>query len=148
MRQKAIVLEANQNIARIKVFRSAMCDGCAKRGDGSSCACGALVGANRVMYAEASNELGAKPGDAVEIETDTSVVLGYAALVFLLPVVVFFLAYSAADYFSEDSVLPWIVGGGSFLLSFIPVLIADRLRRNKTPQIRIVAFAKTFDELG
>jgi len=146
MRQKAVVLETKGNTARVKVLRSTMCEGCEKRGNGSSCACGALVGANRVMICEADNPLCANPGDAVEVETDSSVVLGYAALVFVLPIVVFFLAYTAADMFTQSVYIPWIAGGLGFVLSFIPILITDRIRSRKSPQIRIISVLHNHDE--
>ncbi len=139
MRQKALVMETSGNIAKIKVFRSTMCEGCSKHGEGKSCACGELLGANRVMISEASNEIGAKAGEAVEIETSTSVVLGYAALVFILPIAAFFLLYAAADALMSFAYAPWIAGGAGFLLAFVPVMIAERMRRGKKPQLRIVA---------
>ena len=143
MRQKAVVLETNGTIARIKVFRSTMCEGCAKRGESSSCACGELMGANRIMIAEADNAIGASVGDTVEIETSASVVLAYAALVFMLPVAAFFLLYALTEAFLPDGYLSWIAGGAGFLLSFIPILITDRKRRGKAPQIRIAALLDT-----
>ena len=139
MRQKAVVLETDGRIAKIKVFRSTMCEGCSKHTEGKTCACGELLGANRVMIAEATNDIGAKVGEAVEIETSTSVVLGYAALVFILPIAAFFILYSVAESVLGDSYLPWIVGGSGFLLAFIPVMIAERMRRGKNPQLRIAA---------
>ncbi len=139
MRQKAVVLETNGCVAKIKVFRSTMCEGCSKNTEGKSCACGELLGANRVMIAEASNDIGAKVGETVEIETSTSVVLGYAALVFILPLAAFFILYSAAESLFALSYAPWIAGGSGFLLAFIPVIIAERMRRGKKPQLRIAA---------
>ena len=139
MRQKAVVLETNGSIAKIKVFRSTMCEGCSKHTEGKTCACGELLGANRVMIAEASNEIGAQTGEAVEIETSTSVVLGYAALVFVLPIAAFFILYSVAEALSSDVYAPWIAGGSGFLLAFVPVMIAERMRRGKKPQLRIAA---------
>lgn len=142
MRQKAVVLETKDTIARIKVLRSSMCEGCEKRGSGGSCACGELMGANRVMIAEAVNEIGAKPGEDVEIETESTVVLGYAALVFLMPIAAFFLGYALTDYSTQTAHLSWIVGIGCFLLSFVPIMFLEHRRRGKSPQIRIVARVK------
>lgn len=139
MRQKAVVLDTEQNIATIRVLRSSMCEGCAQRGSHASCACGELLGANRVMTAKALNEIGAQPGDDVEIETESSVVLGYAALVFLLPVAAFFLLYALADSLSASEYVPWIVAAAGFLCSFLPAILVDRKKHGKAPQIRIVS---------
>ncbi|MBQ4044510.1 MAG: SoxR reducing system RseC family protein [Clostridia bacterium] len=146
MRQKAIVLQTYGNRAKVRVLRSSMCEGCSKKEDGGSCACGALLGANRVMDAEAENAVRAEIGDAVEIETESSVVLGYAALVFLLPVLLFFFGYTAAQGCSELTYIPWIVGAGCFLLSFIPVLMLEKHKRKTVPQIRIVSILPTEPE--
>jgi sigma-E factor negative regulatory protein RseC len=146
MRQKAVVLETSGNRAKIKVLRSSMCEGCSKKDGGGSCACGELLGANRIMITEAENSLQAVPGDAVEIETESSVVLGYAAIVFLLPVVMFFVGYALASSWTEILWMPWLIGGGCFLLSFVPVLILEKQKRKIAPQIQIVAVLPTDSE--
>jgi len=146
MRQKAEILEVNGETAKIKVLRSSMCEGCEKRGNGTSCACGALAGANRVIIAEASNEIGASAGDFVEIETDSSAVLSAAALVFLLPIAAFFLGYAAAERIFASETLPWAIGAGAFVLSFIPSLAAEHRMRRKKCGIRITAVLNQFYE--
>lgn len=143
MRQKAVVLETYGERAKIKVLRSSMCEGCTKKADGHTCACGELLGANRVMIAEAENKVNAVSGDAVEIETESSVVLGYAALVFLVPVLLFFLGYSFAQACTEAEYVPWIVGLCCFFLSFIPILVLEKRKQKMTPQIRIVTVLPT-----
>lgn len=139
MRQKAVVLETGHQIAKIQVMRSTMCEGCEKRGKGGTCACGELMFSKREMIAEASNEIGAEPGELVEIETDSAVVLRYAALVFLLPVAAFIVLYGIADALTAHPYIPWIAAGAGFLFSFLPALIAERRRRGKAPEIRIVS---------
>lgn len=146
MRQKAVIMETYGERAKIKVLRSSMCEGCSKKEGGGSCACGELLGANRVMVAEAANEVKADVGDTVEIETESSVVLGYAALVFLLPILLFFFGYAIAREWSEHIYLPWIAGGCAFLLSFIPILILEKRKQKLAPQIRIVAVLPVKDE--
>ena len=147
MRQKAVVLETYGKRAKIKVLRSSMCEGCTKKDGGGSCACGELMGANRVMIAEAENNVNAVSGDAVEIETESSVVLGYAALVFLVPVLLFFAGYMVAQACTAVEYLPWIIGAGCFLLSFLPILILEKQKQKIAPQIRIVAVLPTENDI-
>jgi len=139
MRQKAVVLQTYGDTARIKVLRASMCEGCAKRGEEGSCACGAIMGANRVMIAEARNDVHAAAGEDVEIETDSAVVLRYAALVFLLPVILFIAAYSAAQTLTQSLYIPWIAAAAAFVLAFVFVIVFDRRSRKNGSQIRIVA---------
>lgn len=138
MRQNAVVLETDGSIARIRVLRASMCAGCARRGEAESCACGELLGAAREMTALAENGIGADVGDDVEIETATSTVLGSAALVFLLPILAFFVGYALAVRCGATEAWAWAIGGGIFLLSFLPATVADRRRQKRSPQIHIV----------
>ena len=140
MRQKAVVLETHGDTAKIKVLRASMCEGCGKRGEDGSCACGAIMGANRVMIAEAYNEIHAAVGEDVEIETDSAVVLRYAALVFLLPVVLFIAAYSVAESLTQSLYIPWIAAAAAFVLAFVFVIVFDRKSKKSCSQIRIVAW--------
>lgn len=138
MRQKAVVLETNGNIAKVRVQRSSMCAGCAQRGSAETCACGALMGAKQEMISEAVNEIGAQPGEDVMIETASSVVLGYAALVFFVPLVAFFLFYTAAETLCTAVYIPWLSGCVGFVLSFVLILLLDRNKRKRSSQICIV----------
>jgi len=139
MRQKATVIETRGDIAVVRVLRSSMCEGCANRADGKACACSALLGGAKEMKVEAQNCLAAHPGDDVEIETESSAVLGYAALVFLLPVVGALAFYLIAAELSVQSHVPWIAALIGFVLAFLPALFLDRIHRNNAPRIRIVS---------
>jgi positive regulator of sigma E activity len=139
MEQIGIVKEVRGETARVEVLRTAMCEGCAKQTKNGSCVCGELLGAARTMTAEAANDARAAVGDRVRLETASSVVLGYAALVFLVPVAAAFLFYCAASAFSPLEWIPWIAAGTGFLLSMVAVYAVDRSRRKDGPQIRITA---------
>ncbi len=142
MRQKATVVEWKDNtgnIARVRVLRSAMCDGCEKRAEGKSCACSAMLGSAREMLVDAQNPLSAAVGDEVEIETETDAVLTYAAAVFLLPLFGATLLYfiAARLSFSEGSCLIAALIG--LVLAFLPAFFMDRAKRKKLPDVRIVS---------
>jgi len=138
MQQIGIVIETHGDVARVEVLRTAMCEGCAKREKGGSCACGELLGAGRVMTAEACNDAQARIGDRVALESATTVVLGYAALVFLLPIAAALLFYGAASLFNASAAICWAAAGAGLVLSFAAAWIVDRRKRG-TPQIHIVS---------
>lgn len=140
MRQKGTVTEVfpDRGIARIRVLRSAMCDGCENRADGKNCACSLMVAKAKEMTVDAANPLFAKPGDSVEIETETGTVLSYAAVVFLLPILgaVLFYQLGAQLFFASD--WPWAFALAGFVLSFLPAVFLDRANRKRAPRVRIV----------
>ena len=142
MRQRARVKETNGSYATVEVTRSTMCDGCEKSGGcGGHCAITGIVGDSRPMTARVLNPIGAKAGDLVEVESDERVVLGSAALVFLLPLA------AAALFFFLGSRLFGSEGAGigaaaaGFALSFVGIGLYDRGLRGRAPRIRIVCLS-------
>lgn len=94
MTQNGTVKEIKGEYAVVSVKRQSACDSCHAKGYCIEC--------KKTMDALALNEAGAQTGDTVELESPTGTVLGYAALVFLLPVVIAigsFLVFSL--YFSQ-----------------------------------------------
>ena len=64
-------------------------------GDCHKCSgCGA---AKEAILLEAKNTIGAKPGDLVTVESETGPVLKAAAVMYVLPMVLFFLGYAIGD---------------------------------------------------
>ena len=89
MTQYAIIKKlTGPDTAEAEVLRGTACGG-----DCGSCESCHYASKLRV---EVKNELGAMPGDRVEIETQTSRVLGAAVLVYVLPFVLFFIGYAIA----------------------------------------------------
>lgn len=149
MRQKATVIEWKDEtgeIARVRVLRSAMCEGCEARADGKSCACSAMVGASREMIVDVQNPLGAAVGYDVEIETETTAVLGSAALVFLLPLGGALLFYLIGTRLFSGDGAAWLSALVGLFLFFLPALFYDRVKRKKLPDIRIVSVIRHDNE--
>ena len=89
MTQYAIIKKlTGPDTAEAEVLRGTACGG-----DCGSCESCHYASKLRV---EEKNELGAMPGDRVEIETQTSRVLGAAVLVYVVPFVLFFIGYAIA----------------------------------------------------
>ena len=103
MRTLATVVEIeNENTATVSVARRAACDGCHKNADGQGCSVCSLLGGKREMRVRARNEVGATVGDTVEVESRTGRMLGYAALIFLLPVLMALAGYFAGKALWES----------------------------------------------
>lgn len=102
MLNTAVVIEADRDRAVVRVERKSACEGCHKASGGKDCAVCGLVGGNRTVDARAINSVGAGVGDTVEIESASSLVLLYAALVFLLPTVLAIVGYGVAYLLGSD----------------------------------------------
>lgn len=109
--------------AQIAVARQTACGH-----DCSECAGCGVSGAP--VYARAKNSIGAKPGQKVVVESSTKNMLGIIALVYMVPVVLFFLGYFIAGAFFG-------VGGQyttavlAFVLGLIPAVLYDRRLRRR-----------------
>ena len=85
----------------------------------------------------AENPIGAQPGDIVRVRTQSGPVLAGAAVLYLMPIVLFFLGYAIA--------MPWKMefwgGLAGFALGVILAVIYDRkVARKKKPQYTIVGY--------
>ena len=147
MRQKGTVTDVFEDtgVARVRVLRSAMCDGCENRADGKSCACSLMVSKAKEMTVDAVNPLFASPSDEVEIETESGTVLSYAAVVFLLPILGAALFYFLGERLFPASDFSWAFALVGFVLSFLPAVFVDRVNRKRTPRIRIVSLLNRAD---
>ena len=85
MRQIGIVSEVFDGFATVEVSRKSACEGCHAASDGGCSAC--ISFGNKKTTARADNSIGAKIGDRVMLETDSRVVILYAAAVFSAPLV-------------------------------------------------------------
>ncbi len=146
MRQRAVVIDVKDDYAIVESSRRTMCDGCMKNGGcGGHCEITGLVADKGIMRAEAENKLGAKVGDTVELESDNKTILSYAALVFMLPIVVCVFFYLTAYRISNNELTGVICASVGFVLTFIGIIIFDRKRKNKHSDIRVAEIIKKAD---
>lgn len=139
MRQKAVVLETEGNIAIIEVSRSTMCEGCEKNsGCDHHCDISGIMSTGGKMKAKAENKIGAKAGDTVEVETESKKVLVYALLVFIVPIIVCAVFYLIAYKLTENETASFISAAAGFVLTFAFVAAADRKIGKNAPDIKIV----------
>lgn len=107
--------------------------------------CGGCGGESRIITVEARNDIGAKPGQLVKVESSTGSVLGLAALLYILgPVMmiaIYFIAPGKESVKALLSILGLIAG---FVLSGA---ISSRLKkRGKTEKV-ITAFCQPGEKL-
>ena len=126
MRQTAVVVEVNGEKATVEVERSSACAGCSESHDCIAC--------KKKIRVTADNAAGAKAGDRVEIESGSERILGYAALVFVLPLLIAFAAFFAARAFGAGDGISLICCVGVFAISLaviLPLLNKSAKLKNK-----------------
>ncbi|MBQ8357248.1 MAG: SoxR reducing system RseC family protein [Clostridia bacterium] len=139
MKTRAIVTEIiDQNIAVVSVERRAACDGCHKAADGKGCSICTLLGGKNETRARALNRIGAAVGDTVELESRSGRILGYAALVFLLPVVLAMAGYALGSALHLGDVAPLLIALGAFVLSLGLIALYSKAVVSRRLDIEIV----------
>ena len=111
----------------------------ARSGDCHKCSgCGA---AKETVIFTAGNPIGARPGDLVKVESSTAPVLKAAMVLYVLPLLLFFLGYWLGTLPGSFGALG---GGLGFVLGLGIVVAYDRLVVNKADlRYTITAFADT-----
>lgn len=105
---------------------------------GHDCArCGGLCAAGASLFVTADNAIGAQEGDVVTVSSDTRRVLGLTALVYMCPIVLFFVGCALGAWLRLPAAY---AGGAGFALGVSIVWIAGRRMRRKSPvDVTIVA---------
>lgn len=137
MRTEAIVVAICDGRATVETQRLSACEGCHKATEGEGCSVCTLMGGNRTLRAEAENPIGARVGDRVVIESRTSRMLWYAALVFLCPIVLAILAYVLASALSMISLWQTLFPLFAFVGTFLGVFVYSKSVQKKRCDIVI-----------
>lgn len=112
-------------MAEVEVTRRSACGhDCAKCGG-----CGGLE--TQTLYVTARNHADAGIGDRVLIEGETGRVLGFAVLVYVLPIVLFFVGYAAASVLSAGSAVSALSGGVLFAAGLVAAVLYSREMKRK-----------------
>ena len=77
------------------------------------------------VRAQARNTVGAEVGQKVVVESSTKRLLGVMILVYLLPIVCFFVGYFATGALSSEG-LRYAIAIAAFLVGILPAVICDR----------------------
>ena len=129
MEQKVMVRKAlPDGTAQVVLIRESACSGDCHKCSG----CGA---AKETITFVAADPIGAKPGDVVTVRSDTAPVLRGAAVLYVLPLVLFLVGYLV-------TMSGW-GGGAGFLLGIVAVIAYDRLVAKKEQiQYTITGYAQ------
>lgn len=131
MRQRGTVESVTGTTAVVSVRRESACSG-----DCHKCAgCGAVT---QTLQVRADNPIGASPGDRVYFDSSSAVVLWAAVLVYLMPVLGFFVGYFTGLAVGAVG----LMGAAGFLLGWIPALLYNRWVKRRPPTYTIVAFVE------
>ena len=132
MQQLVKVLScAPDGTAKVACIRQSACSGDCHKCSG----CGAV---EQTMIFAARNPIGARPGDTVTVESATGPVLKAAAVLYMLPLVLFIVGYLAGMQWQ----LGGLIGGLAFALSIGLIIAYDRLvMQKKNTVYTIVGYA-------
>lgn len=134
MTQKAKVVLVDGRYAVVRVSRKTLCEGCHNT-DSSCSACFAFGDKN--AECTAVNTAGAKVGDVVTVTAKFSHIIGYAALVFVLPIIIALALYFISEAFGSAHSIVWALGG--FVISFAVFCLMLDKRIKKSPDTEIIA---------
>ncbi len=118
-------------MAEVMRIRESACSGDCHKCSG----CGA---AKQTMLFTAHNLIGAKPGDAVVVESDSATVLKGAMLLYVLPLITFLVGYIVGENLWEQGIPVSIVG---FILGLAPIKLYDRHLAKRGTVYTIKAYA-------
>ena len=117
MKQKAKVQLVNTDgTARVLVIRESACSGDCHKCSG----CGA---AKEALHFDAVNAINARPGDMVIVESESGPVLTGAMVLYMVPLVLFFLGYFLGDQIGKGG----LCGCIGFLAGIAGAALYDRL---------------------
>lgn len=119
--------------AELIVTRESACSGDCHRCSG----CGAV---GQTLRLTAKNPIGADRGDIVWIESSSSTVLCAAALVYLLPLLLFLIGYLCS--LSLGGGLAALIGAGGFLLGLIPAFVYNRRLKRRPAEHTVIGLVK------
>lgn len=119
--------------AQVALIRQSACSGDCHKCTG----CGA-VGQTLTLIAQ--NPLGAAEGERVIIRSDTAPVMKGALVLYILPLVLFFLGYAMGATFGWGA----LIGGLAFALGMVGVVVYDRKISAKEKSVyTIIGYAVT-----
>lgn len=134
MTQNARVIKVlDQEKAEVVITRASAC--------GGNCASCAGCASNRVMKIVVNNRLLAAAGDEVIIKTKTSKIIMAAFVVYIIPFMLFFIAYAVTAAAKASENISVLVSAGAFLVGAAIAFFYNRFIKNKRSiEYEIVAF--------
>ena len=143
MTQTAIVIKGGDD-AIVEISRKSACAMC-REGGSSACAACSIFTSSKKASARAQNKVGAETGDIVEVEGSEKTIIGFAALVFILPIVLPIVGFLL---FRSNHTVAITVAAAAMFLSFIVVYFISKSYEKKKPVLTITKILKKREENG
>ncbi len=134
MNQSARIVETDGEYAVVEISRKTMCDGCHKKEEGEECSACLSFG-DKSAKAKALNKIGARVGDVVEVSAKSGRIIMYSAVLFLVPIIVAFVAYFIALEKTADNAT--IIALTGFIVSFAVSCILLEKAAKKKPDLTV-----------
>ena len=132
MKQQGIVIKTEDNgTAQVSVKRERACDVCKIK---DSC--------KKTIISVAENAIDAKNGDVVTIETPSSLIILYSALVFILPIFIALISYFIGTSIFKNDIYPYLFSLICFILTFIILNITINKKASKKTVVKIVGIVE------
>ena len=141
MTQTAKVITGG-DVATVEISRKSACEMCHENGSSACTACHIFT-SSRKATAKAVNSAGADVGDIVEVDGKEQTIIGFAALVFVLPIALPVIAFLL---FKSDMTVAISVAAAAFILSFIGVFFISKVYERKKPVLTITKVLKKSNE--
>ncbi len=137
MKTRAVVIALDGDYATVETERTSACEGCHKAEEGGCSVC-SLMASNRKLATRAKNTVGAAVGDTVTVESETARLLWYAALVFLLPILVAALAWCVTLLL--DANIAWQIAGAviGFVGTFVGIFFYSKHLKKTHCDVEII----------
>jgi positive regulator of sigma E activity len=98
-----------------------------------------------IITTAAQNDIGAKTGDIVTVESPSARILGYAAAVFVMPLAAGIFCFYILSLFTKGGAALYIISALLFALLFALVCIYLNRQVKKNPGIKITAVIRRAD---
>ncbi len=118
--EQGLVIEVNNDVAKIKVGRHSDCKNC-----------GACPGSDSIIIS-ANNKIGAKPGQRVSFEVKEANFLGATFIVFILPLIALFIGVMLGEVIGKNMGLsmPMFQVIGGIIALALSIIIIRKVDRN------------------
>ena len=119
-----MVTEVSEGTAKVSVLRKEACASCSGR---------YFCGSSKKTETKVSDPIGVKVGDTVEVEARSGAMLGYAALLFVAPIILAAVLYFALERIGGV----WAVVGAivGFILPYLVALVIEKKTAFSLPVI-------------
>lgn len=145
MRSEGKVISIDGKYAVVATERRAACEGCHKSSEDGTCSVCTLLGGESRLDTRALNSAGAAVGDTVALESSSGRMLGYAALVFILPCLLAIAAYFVFSHVTGSELYRSLSAVGGFAAGLVFAAIYSRFcvrGRADVTVTEIIAHAK------